>query len=70
MSIQGSFDSIDFQCDEDGEPYTLSVFAFPGSFKPGTAVIEGFYQACPEIGLCSQAIISPRAVRLQPQPQK
>ena len=66
MSIQGFLEGTNFQCDENGTPYTLSVFAFPGSFKPGTAVIDAFYQACPETGLCGQTIISPRAVRLQP----
>jgi hypothetical protein len=37
--VQGFNYSDAVQCDEDGEPYKLSIFAYSGRFGPGQAVV-------------------------------
>ena len=65
-SISGE-SSTNVACDENGEPYTLSVFASSGSFKPGTAVLEEVsFFACAPSGDCGGVELPPQAVTLRP----
>lgn len=66
-SISGSVTRTDVPCDEDGEPYTLSIFAFSGSFKPRVAVIDASFTVCPPTSGCVSATILQSAT-LQPRP--
>lgn len=67
-SITGSITRTDFPCDEDGEPYTVTIFALAGSFKPRFAAIDASFTVCPpDIGCFSSAPIV-KSVTLQPQP--
>lgn len=67
-SISGSITRTDLPCDEDGEPYTVSIFAFLGSFKPRFAVIDASFTVCPPTGGCFSSAPILESVTLQPQP--
>jgi hypothetical protein len=65
-SISGA-DNAPVACDQTREFYILSIFAFDGRFKPGTAVIEAFISACTTSGVCASTGIPRFAMKLEPQ---
>jgi len=52
------------RCDQDGEPYTVSLFAYEGRFGPGRAVVIVDSYACSYYS-CDDAHLQ-QSVRLRP----
>lgn len=62
-AVQGSSYAL-VPCDQDGEPYSLSLFGYDGRFGPGRAVVTVEAYACtPDYYSCDDARIQ-QSVRL------
>lgn len=57
--VQGFNYSDAVECDEDGEPFNVSVFAYEGRFGPGQAVIELNASGCTANGCDFSALQVP-----------